>query len=238
MDFHDLFWSRQTFEPSKGKKTKRYNEIICYSDEAIYIYSVNKLKIVYAKGWDNLLGYSNNEISMQMLLKITTPEFVDYLREMHKQVINFIVNETEHLFEYSFTYETKKYNKENKEISLLESFKVFNTKEDGSISEFVGTYKLNPRISNFREKYLRASGPGIEHLINRMLCFGTSEILITPIEREVIKLLVEGKSILEVAKLLNKSKSTIEKIINQLCTQFNVKGSKQLISYAIKNGLA
>ena len=233
MQFYETFLSSDTYVPEERTD---YADIPFFSDEAIFVYSLVEMKIMHAAGWQELLGYDNDEISMQMLIGITTPDYADFIREMNNQSLAFILEKRERLDEYSCTIESKKYNKAGDEVSLLESVRVYRSAK-GRVTELLGRYKLNPRITNPNDKYFHASGPGIEVLVDKMREFGDEGRLITRREHEILKLLAGGMILNDIANHLGVSKSNIEKKIYGLFKKFRVRNQKELISHTIKNNL-
>ncbi|MFN9998577.1 MAG: response regulator transcription factor, partial [bacterium] len=167
---------------------------------------------------------------------ITTPDYADFIREMNNQSLAFILEKRERLDEYSCTIESKKYNKAGDEVSLLESVRVYRSAK-GRVTELLGRYKLNPRITNPNDKYFHASGPGIEVLVDKMKKFGDEGRLITRREHEILKLLAGGMILNDIANHLGVSKSNIEKKIYGLFKKFNVRNQSELIIYSIKKNL-
>lgn len=231
MQFYETFLSSDTYVPEERTD---YADIPFFSDEAIFVYSLVEMKIMHAAGWQQLLGYENDEISMQMLIGITTPDYADFIREMNNQSLAFILEKRERLDEYSCTIESKKYNKAGDEVSLLESVRVYRSAK-GRVTELLGRYKLNPRITNPNNKYFHASGPGIEVLVDKMKKFGDEGRLITRREHEILKLLAGGMILNDIANHLGVSKSNIEKKIYGLFKKLNVRNQRELISYALRN---
>ena len=233
MQFYETFLSSDTYVPEERTD---YADIPFFSDEAIFVYSLVEMKIMHAAGWQELLGYENDEISMQMLIGITTPDYADFIREMNNQSLAFILEKRERLDEYSCTIESKKYNKAGDEVSLIESVRVYRSAK-GRVTELLGRYKLNPRITNPNDKYFHASGPGIEVLVDKMKKFGDEGRLITRREQEILRLLSGGMILKDIANHLGVSKSNIEKKIYGLFKKLNVRNQRELISYALRNQL-
>ena len=61
--------------------------------------------------------------------------------------------------------------------------------------------------------------------------------LLTPREREILQLVVEGKSNKEVANMLNLSVYTVETHRSNLMEKLNLKGVPELILYAVRKGI-
>jgi DNA-binding CsgD family transcriptional regulator len=233
MHLYETFLSADTYAPGD---ISAYRNIEVFADEAVYIYSLVDMKICYADGFDSLLGYDDKEISMRLLVSITTPDFADFIQEMNNESLAFILGQREYLNQYCCTIESKKYNKWGEEVSLIESVRVYKT-EGSRVTEVLGRYKLNPRVPNPRFKYFHATGPGINNLVERMREFEGLEKNLTKRQQEVLILISQGKLIKEIADQLLISKSSIEKIIRTMCKKFEVNSSKELIAYALKNQL-
>jgi DNA-binding NarL/FixJ family response regulator len=70
-----------------------------------------------------------------------------------------------------------------------------------------------------------------------MRAFEANEKTITLREQEVLRLISQGILVKEVAYQLSISKSTLEKILQNMCKKFEVKCSKELIAFGLKNQL-
>ena len=233
MHLYETFLSADTYAPGD---ISAYRNIEVFADEAVYIYSLVDMKICYADGFESLLGYDDKEISMRLLVSITTPDFTDFIQEMNNQSLAFILGRQEHLNQYCCTIESKKYNKQGEEVSLIESVRVYKTKEN-RVTEVLGRYKLNPRVPNPRLKYFHASGPGIEELVEKMREFENTELQVNNKQLEILQFLAKGMIVNEIAIRLGMSKSNIEKKIYSLYKKFDVQNQKELIAFAHKNEL-
>ena len=236
MHLYETILSKEPFQPKPTAKNLRFANIPCFSDEATFVYSVKTKKILYAQGWMELLGYANEEISMHLLVEITTPDHKEFIKEMNNQALAFILSKSSNLYEYSCTTECKKFSKQGEEVALLESVKVHHSLK-GKVVEVIGTYKRNPRTPHLGNKYFQASGPGIETLVEKMKLVAASEAIINGRERTILKMLAQGKSMKEIANVLYVSKSAIEKTVMPLYKRCNVRNLVELIAYSHKNGL-
>ena len=236
MHLYETILSKEPFQPKPTVQNLRYANISNFSDEATYVYSLKTKKILFARGWMELLGYENEEISMHLLVEITTPDHKEFIQEMNNQALAFILSKSANLYEYSCTTECKKFSKQGEEVALIESVKVHKTLK-GKVVEVIGTYKRNPRMPHLGNKYFQASGPGIESLVEKMRLVAAREASINGRERLILKMLAQGKSMKEVAEVLFVSKSAIEKTVMPLYRKYDVRNLVELIAYAHKNGL-
>jgi DNA-binding CsgD family transcriptional regulator len=236
MHLYKTILSKEPFQPKPTAKNLRFANIPCFSDEAAYVYSLKTKEILFAEGWMELLGYENEEISMDLLVEITTPDHKEFIQEMNNQALAFILSKSSNLLEYSCTTECKKFSKQGEEVALLESVKVHKSLK-GKVVEVIGTYKRNPRMPHPGNKYFQASGPGIESLVEKMRLIAGRKDIITEREHDIMRIFTNGKTVTEVAKEIFVSKSTVEKTLSQLYRKFNVRNLTELIAYSHKNGL-
>jgi hypothetical protein len=78
------------------------NTIPQFPEEAVYIYSFKLHKMIYASGWEELLGYKDDEINMLTITNITTPEFAAFSNELNDKALMFIQSKTVDLENSSF----------------------------------------------------------------------------------------------------------------------------------------
>jgi DNA-binding NarL/FixJ family response regulator len=89
-------------------------------------------------------------------------------------------------------------------------------------------------------KFLSESlkNPALAELLHQTRRHVKETIELTTRQREVLQLLVEGKSAKEIATVLNISPRTVETHKYQMMDDLGVKTSAQLVQYAIRHGLA
>lgn len=232
--FYEKYLSDKPLQPNSNVDIAKYAKIARFPDEALYVYSFEYSCIVYAAGWPELLGFGNDEINLQMLVSITTPDYINFVREINNESIKFIMNKTENLTDYSLVTESKLFSKDGKQIPLIISVGVLEY-EQGKPLQIVGTFKHNTRIPHPGNKYFKASGKGIEELVETMKLVADRETTISEREKEIVTNLAKGLSLQATAQALYISKSTVEKIVSKLFRKIDVKNTNELISFVIKN---
>jgi hypothetical protein len=129
-----------------------------FPDEAVYIYSFKQNRMIYADGWENVLGYRDDEINMLMLVSITSPEYIAFSLELNDKALMFIRSKNSNLEEYSFTIELKKIHKNGSPIPLIVKVGVFKS-ENGRMTEIIGRYQINHSIRFGKVMRYAAYGP-------------------------------------------------------------------------------
>ena len=205
-----------------------------FPEEAIYIYSFVEAKMIYADGWEELLGYKDEEVNLRGILQLTTPEYAPFTREFNDKALQFMQTKTKELEKYSFTIEVKKIHKNGAHIPLIERVGVFRS-QHGKFAEIIGRYQLNRNIRLGNIMYYEAYGPEkakFEEALNKALF---SQYAISKKEKEALALVANGYSFKEIAAHFDVTPSAIEKRILPMYRRFDVKSLSHLISFAFEN---
>ena len=205
-----------------------------FPEEAIYIYSFKENRMIYADGWEEILGYKDDEINMVTIISITSPEYAPFSNELNDKALKFIMSRSEDLEQYSFTIELKKIHKNGNAVPLISKVGVFNA-EDGMVTEIIGRSQINHSINLGKVMRYSLFGPdksSFEEELNKQLF---EHYAISTKEKEALVLVAKGYSFKEIASHFNVSPSAIEKRIIPLYKRFNVKSLTHLISFAYDN---
>lgn len=214
---------------------KEYSEKVPqFIGQATYIYSYEKQRMLYAKGWKELLGYEDNEITLLKIISSTSKRHFNFSNELNDKSLQFLNTKKENLDKYSFTIEVEKIHKNGEVVPILSRVGVYKSHK-GNILELIGiSEKIHTRKLGNIMQYA-AYGPeidGFEESLNNQLF---SQLGISRKEKEALELASKGYAFKEIADKLNVSQSAIEKRIIPLYKRFNVKSLPHLISFAYDN---
>lgn len=205
-----------------------------FPEEAIYVYSFKENRMIYADGWEEVLGYDDSEINMLSIVDITTPEYKPFSFELNDKALLFIMSRSEELEKYSFTIELKKLHKNGTAVPLIVRVGVFRS-ENGRVTEIIGRNQVSHRLKLGRVMQYAAYGPEkaeFEEELNKKLF---NYYAISHKEKEALAMLAQGKSFKEIAHELNVTQSAIEKRIIPLYKRFDVKSLTHLVTFAYEN---
>lgn len=205
-----------------------------FPEEAVYIYSFKFNRMIYASGWEEILGYRDDEINVLTITNITTPEYAAFSNELNDKALMFIQSKTEDLEKYSFTIELKKMHKNGSKVPLISRVGVLHA-ENGKISAIIGRSQINRSIKFGKVMRYAAYGPDkseFEEELNKALF---QHCAISTKEKEALELVSKGYSYKEIADQFNVTQSAIEKRILPLYKRFDVKSLAHLIRFAYEN---
>ena len=221
-------------DPNSSEAAIYRKAIQRFPEEAIYIYSFKENRMIYADGWEDILGYRDDEINMLTIVSITSPEYAPFSYELNDKALQFILNKTEELEKYSFTIELKKIHKNGTPVPLIVRVGVFRS-EQGRVTEIIGRNQVSRSINLGNIMRYAAYGPDkseFEEELNKQLF---RHYAISDKEKEALAMAAKGFALKEIAHHFRVSQSAIEKRIIPMYTRFNVKSLSHLISFAHKN---
>ncbi len=205
-----------------------------FPDEAVYIYSFKEGRMLYADGWEDILGYKDNEINMLAIVDMSAPRFAPFSNELNDKAIQFLLGKRENLLQYSFSIELKKIHKNGTEVPIVARVGVF-AAEEGRVTAIIGNFRVNHSLNFGNVMRYAAYGPQkdeFEEELNKTLF---SVPAISDKEKEALALAAAGNSFKEIAGKLNISVSAVEKRIIPLYKRFEVKSLPHLVSFAYDN---
>ncbi|MEJ7560114.1 MAG: LuxR C-terminal-related transcriptional regulator [Pedobacter sp.] len=205
-----------------------------FPEEAIYIYSFKENRMIFACGWEEILGYQDDEINILTIVNMSAPEFAPFSQDLNDKALQFIQTKTENLEAYSFTLELKKIHKNGSLVPIIVRVRVFSS-ENGQIESIIGRFQVNRSLIFGRVMRYAAYGPEKEQFeedLNKTLF---SHLAISNKEKEALSLVAKGYSFKEIAHELKVSHSAIEKRIIPLYKRFDVKSLTHLVSFAYDN---
>lgn len=214
-------------------KTRLYK----YPLEGIYIYSFEKGRMLYADGWEGVVGIPDTEISMMHIVNMTSPDYAPFVHDINDKALQFLHKRKERLKEYSFTIETKVMNKNGQEIPVVARVAVHDTFEDGSLRCIIGRFQVDYGLRFGKVMRFAAYGPEkdeFERNLNKSLFY---PFRISDAELDMIRFLSQGNTYKEISDEMNVSISQLEKNIDALLERFKVSNTTSLISFAYDNRL-
>ncbi|MBL7729661.1 MAG: helix-turn-helix transcriptional regulator [Chitinophagaceae bacterium] len=205
-----------------------------FPEEAVYIYSFHEGRMIYADGWEEVLGYRDEEISMLLIVNSSTPAFAPFSNELNDKALQFILSKNEDLDKYSFSIELKKTHKQGHEVPIVARVGVYEAVQ-GRVVSIIGRFLVNRSITFGKVMRYAAYGPEkqeFEEELNKSLFY---HLAISDKEREALALAAGGYSFKKIAKQLKISVSAVEKRINPLYERFKVENIAHLVSFAKDN---
>ncbi len=206
-----------------------------FPEEAVYIYSFKENRLVYADGWEETLGYKDNEIDLITIMSKTDPLHAPFAFDLNEKAVKFIFSKNQDMLHYSYSFEARKIHKDGSLVPMQIKLAIFSVEKDGAVKEAIGRFQVNRDLRFGKVIRYAAYGPEkneFEEELNKSLF---EHIAISNKEKEVLQYVSKGLTIKEIAAKLDMSKSGVEKRILPLYKRFNVNSLPHLISFLYEN---
>ncbi len=229
--------TNEPIDKSDPRYMDYHRNIVKYPMEGVYIYSFTEGRMIYADGWEKIVGIPDEQISMHLIPKLTVPEFYPFVHEINDKALMFLHERNERLTEYSFQIEIKLMHSNGMKIPVSARVSVHSTNNDGSLASIMGRFQVDHSIRFGKVMRFWAYGPEkdiFENTLNDQL-FYTNRI--SEKEMEVIRLIANGLTYKEISEHLYISISAVEKRIRTLFQRFELKNNAHLVGFAYENFL-
>lgn len=221
----------------ESESFKRYaNSIHCFPNQAVYIYSFLENRMIFTQNWEQVLGYSDNEVNMLQLVELTSPKYRDFAYEINDKALQFLISKSENLEEYSFTIELEKMHKDGTAVPLYWRVAVHKA-INGRVAEIFGLAEKIDSIRLGTVMNYAAYGPEKSEFEESLSKDLFTHCAISEKELEALRLAAKGYSFKEIAAELQVSASAIEKRILPLYKRFDCKSLPHLVHFAHENSL-
>lgn len=214
---------------------KYYDSIIpSFEGEAVYVYSFKENKMLFARGWKNVLGYADDEITLYKIITSSSKRHMSFSSELNDKGLKFVQTRTKDHEKYSFTLQVEKIHKNGFIVPLLSRVGIFKV-TNGLIEEVIGKSQIVPSLKFGEVMQYSAYGPDRDEFEDTLSKDLFQHFAISSKEKEALTLAAKGLAFKEIADQLKVSQSAIEKRIIPLYKRFQVKSLPHLISFAYKN---
>ena len=194
-------------ESSSYKQYKR--SLLRFPDESIYIYSFKDKKLIYADGWEETLGFKDDEITLQTIIKQTDPSYAAFSNEINAKTIEFILSKKTGIKNYSFTVELKKIHRNGSMVPMEVKIGILSVDKDGMVNDIIGRFRINRNLHLGMVMRYDVQGPDkeeFEEVINKAV---QKILTISGKEKEALTYVAKGFSFKEIADILWVSSSAI-----------------------------
>lgn len=188
----------------------------------------------------NVLGYKIEEVDVPLMLSIIHPEDQSYFLNFEHKVAEFFKTlKTSQLLKYKVSYDYRIQKKDGTYIRVLQQMFAIRLDEENRV---IRTFGIHTNISYLKQNgvpvlsFIGLDGEPSYMNVDVKQVFVPSGISLTPRERMVLALLVEGKSSEQISKELFISKLTVNTHRKNLLFKTNCGNTASLIHMAVQKG--
>ncbi len=200
-----------------------------------------------SEGTKTILGIESDEFTLEKFLDCLNPEDLEKLHEKESASLNFKLNKIpeEDILKYKTVYLLRVNLKDGTQKTLLHQSKVLNLSNDGKVFQVMSihtdiTYLHSPidhKISFISSDNKLPSYYSLNTGDSFNLKETKDKFALTPREKQILKKISEGKSVIEIADKLYVSVHTINTHRRNILRKTDCKNMTQLITNCIRCGI-
>lgn len=194
---------------------------------------------------ENVLGYSPADFNIEMIFDIIHPDDLKQVYKKEEAAVNFILNEIapQDILSYKVIYTLRLRDKQGHYRTILQQSQALSISEDGKAQHVLGIHTdvsyLNLPVDH-RVTFLSNSKPSFHAEISdphRLIPLNAATKIFTRRETEIIKLISKGKTVPEIAQILNVSPHTIHSHRKNILNKSGCHTAAEVVARCIREGL-
>ena len=213
-----------------------YKEMLLQENECIFVIDFSRNKLVYAKGFLNTFGYSDQEVDLEMLIHNIHPEDVELVNRIGRASILFAIEQphTPSSNILNLTYRWRK--KDGNYAKILSQSVILRTAENGSMARSLVKLTDISFIDSSNHVFWDFRAKGLNKKEFKKHIYAPFKDLFTKRELDVIKLLKENIDNEEIAQKLHISKNTVTTHRKNIFRKSNCHNLPELMVYCQRHG--
>jgi DNA-binding CsgD family transcriptional regulator len=221
-----------------------YKQLLNFFQVGDYYYYILNFQTqsldLISKEVESVLGYTPEEATVEFLMSKVHPDDRAYFLAFEQNTSDFFEKlEPEKKMKYKVRCDFRFQKKNGDYVRLLQQVVVIQADEDGGIFRTLGIHTdithLKPEGGPTMSIIGLDGEPSYINIGNKNVYIETEEVL-SKREKEVLRLLIEGKLSKEICSILNISKQTVDNHRKNMLNKTGLKTTGELIGKAIKNG--
>ncbi len=188
----------------------------------------------------NIIGYSTEEFSLNLLMDIIHPDDLPYFMDFEATVTNFWGQlPPDKVMKYKSRYDYRIRKKDGNYIRILQQIITIQSDEDGAV---LRTFVVHTDISHLKTdnrmvlSFIGLDGEPSYIDVKPIQKFSPSKSIFTKREKEVVHYLSQGKTTIEIANILHISPQTVSTHRKNILKKTNTNSVPQLVSLTVKKG--
>jgi len=227
-----------------SKELELYKKLLTFSqvgDYYYYIFNFKHLQFDFvSKEIEAVLGYDPAEVTIEFIMDKMHPDDRPWFLQFQNRSSEFLAQLPRYkLMKYKSQFDCRFKKKNGDYTRLLHQSVVIQTDDDGGL---IRTLILHTDISHFKKEgrpvmsYIGMDDEPSYMNIDISNLFVENKEALSRREKEILKLLIEGKLSKEIGAVLNISKQTVDTHRKNMLHKNKLNSTGELIGKAIRNG--
>lgn len=236
----DIFLNNVQGKLAKEKFKERNFEIFddfpFMTGQCFYVMSFRTRSIIYQKGVFELLGYTPDEFTFDLIVDYFHPDDREMVKRLISAATNFAVdNDVSRNTSFMLTYRVKK--KNGKYLSVMRQSASHELDEQGRLISSFAVISDISFMNNSNHVTWRFDAPGVDKEKFRKYVSLSYKGFFSERETEILLLMKQGNTSEQISKELFLSKHTIDTHRRNMLKKSSCPGTIELLNFCVQNKL-
>lgn len=235
--FAQLFKESTGNNSSKIKNSLQFDSFTLFQDECIYVFDFSTNKIIYSKGFQNVLGYKDDIITFDFIFKNIHPDDAEIVSRIIRATAIYCSENPKNSSDNLLSIKYRRRRKDGTYIKILSQSSIYERYDNGGLSKSFSkltdiSFIDNSENVNWTFKANNLNESAFKETINKAY-----KDFFTKREIEIIIEINEGLTNKLIGKHLKISEHTVATHRKNILKKSNCHDSKELILFCQEKGI-
>ncbi|MEN8187701.1 MAG: LuxR C-terminal-related transcriptional regulator [Bacteroidota bacterium] len=213
------------------KTDKQIEDFALFQNECMYLFDFTQNEIIYKKGFKNVLGYSEDEITTDFLFNNIHPDDADILNRIVRAAIVYCLEHPNYSMNNLLSIKYRRKKRDGTYINVLSQSSIYQTDERGKLSIGLARFSDVSFMGNCENVKWSFKASNIDNEAFRKEVYRSYQDFFTKREMEIIVEIENGHTNSEIAEKFNISEHTVATHRKHILKKSNCHNSEGLILF-------
>jgi len=236
-DFFSMIQSLLQHNISLEQKQSAFDEFQILNNECIYVIDFNENKLLYKKGFENVLGYTDEEMSLNQLFENYHPEDEETISRVIRESILHTIKDPSHGKDNSLYLKYRRKRKDGKYITVLSQSHIYDLNSEGNRLKSITRLTDISFANDFKKSGYSFQANGLDKEAFERQIHKSYVDFFTKREREVIEEMFKRVTNREISETLFISQHTVATHRKNIFRKSACRNVEELINFCETKGI-
>ena len=207
------------------------------ANECLFVWDTRLGEMVFSKGFENLLGFSDDEINLERFVALFHPDDQEYVYRLGQAATLHSIEKPELNSDFCLYVSHRIKKSDGEYIKIMAQSSAHSIDQEGLISRFLVKLSDISFIDMTDAVQYKFLANGLDTELFHDLVFDKNKGIFTPRELEIIKEIQKGMSNVQIADNFRISKFTVETHRKKIMKKSDAHSAEELLLFCRRNGV-
>ncbi len=207
------------------------------NNECLFVWDLRLGEMLFKKGFDNLLGFADEEVTFKVFINLFHPEDDEYIHRLGQAAIHHSIKNADSNKEHCLYVSHRIKKADGYYIKILAQSTPYSIDESGLISSLLVKLSDISFVDSSDTVQYKFTANGLDTQSFHDLIFENSKSIFTPRELDIIKEIQKGQSNIQISHSLKISKHTVATHRKKIMKKSDCHSAEDLLLFCRRNGV-